>query len=146
MSDDLHRDHPPVEGSAAGAQAAASMGGHSPECRSEHGVRAGAGGGGRDARDTRPDRATRFIETTQGILSYQELAPILGESVTRLEAAIQAEQFAHHSLDESLLAEFHARICGDLVPDWAGKWRTITVTVGSLTPPAPHQVPMLMRD
>ena len=33
-------------------------------------------------------------------------------------------------LDESLLTEFHARICGDLTPEWAGKWRAVEVTVG----------------
>ena len=71
---------------------------------------------------------------------------MLSERVTRLEAAVQAEEFARRPLDESLLAEFHYRICGDLTPDWAGKWRTVEVAVGPLTPPAPHQLPLLMRD
>ena len=122
------------------------MGGHSPECGAEHGLRARAGCGGDDSRDTRPDRATRFVETTLGVLSYKELAPLLGERVTRLEAAVQAEEFARRALDESLLTEFHARVCGDLTPAWAGKWRDVTVAVGPLTPPAPHQLQMLMRD
>lgn len=59
---------------------------------------------------------------------------------------VQADEFARRPLDESLLAEFHFRICGDLTPEWAGKWRTMAVAVGPLTPPAPHQLPMLMRD
>lgn len=57
-----------------------------------------------------------------------------------------AEEFATRPLDESLLTEFHTRLCGDLTPDWAGKWRAVEVAVGPLTPPAPHQLPMLMRD
>lgn len=146
MPDDLHRDHPPVEGPAAGAQAATPLGSHSSERGAEHGLRAGTGAGGDDSRDTRPDRATRFVETTFGVLSYSQLAPLLGERVTRLEAAVQAEEFARRPLDESLLAEFHSRICGDLTPEWAGKWRTVEVAVGPLTPPAPHQLPMLMRE
>lgn len=146
MPDDLHRDHPPMEGTATGAQAATPLGGHPAECSSEHGFRAGTGGHRDDPRDTRPDRATRFVETTLGVLSYTELAPLLGERVTRLEEAIQAEEFQGRALDESLLAEFHTRICGDLTPDWAGKWRAVEVTVGPLSPPAPHQLPMLMRD
>ena len=146
MADDLHRNHPPLEGPAPGAQAAAPLGGHSPERGAEHGVRAGAGGPGDDSRDTRPDRATRFIETTRGVLSYTELAPLLGERVTRLEQAVQAGEFACRPLDEFLFAEFHQRICGDLTPDWAGKWRTVEVVVGPLTPPPPHRLPMLMRD
>jgi len=59
---------------------------------------------------------------------------------------VLAEEFATRPLDESLLTEFHARICGDLTPDWAGKWRAVEVAVGPLTPPSPHQLPMLMRD
>lgn len=59
---------------------------------------------------------------------------------------MQVEEFRLWTLDENLLLEFHRRICGDLIPDWAGTWRTVEVSVGPLTPPAPHQLPMLMRD
>ncbi len=38
-----------------------------------------------------------------------------------LEAALLAEEFATRPIDERLLADFHARICGDLTPDWAAK-------------------------
>ena len=134
-----------MEGPATGAQNAAPLGSHSLECCAEHGLRGGAGGHPDDPRDTRPDRATRFVETTLGVLSYTQLAPLLGERVTRLEESIQAEEFQARLLDENLLTEFHTRICGDLTPEWAGKWRAVNVTVGPLTPPAPHQLPMLMR-
>ena len=146
MPDDLHRDHPPMADPATGAQAAAPLGGDSAQCGAEHGLRAGAGAGGDDSRDTRPDRATRFVETTLGVLSYTQLAPLLAERVTRLEAELLAQAFASRPLDESLLAEFHARICGDLTPEWAGRWRAVEVAVGTLTPPVPHQVPVLMRN
>ena len=59
---------------------------------------------------------------------------------------MQAEEFRARPLDENLIAEFHRLICGDLTPDWAGKWRAVEVTVGPLTPPTPHLLPMLMRD
>lgn len=49
-------------------------------------------------------------------------------------------------LHEELLREFHRRFCADLVPDWAGSWRTVEVRVGNLHPPHPHLVPALMRD
>lgn len=60
--------------------------------------------------------------------------------------AVLTGEFDSRELDETLITEFHARICGDLTPEWAGKWRTVKVTVGPLTPPAPHQLPMLMRN
>ncbi len=135
-----------MEGPAAGAQAAPPLGCHSSQCGPEHGLRTGAGGAGDDSRDTRPDRATRYVETSLGVLSYTELAPLLAERITRLEEAVQRQDFHTRRLDESLLRDFHKRICGDLMPGWAGKWRTVEVTVGSLAPPPPHQLPMFMRD
>ena len=55
-------------------------------------------------------------------------------------------EFAVWPLDERLPAEFPRRICQDLVPEWAGRWRTIEVRVGNLEPPSPQQVPVLMGD
>jgi CRISPR-associated endonuclease/helicase Cas3 len=66
--------------------------------------------------------------------------------VTLVEAAILAGDYALHPLDERLVLELHSGICGDLVPDWAGKWRDIEVRVGHLEPPPPYQLPMLMWD
>ena len=146
MPDELAGKHHPLAGAAAGGEAAPPLGGHSGEGGAEHGLRGGAGAGGEDSRDTRPDRATRFVETTQGVLSYAELAPLLADRVAEVERAITAEAFANRALDESLLLELHQRICGDLVPEWAGKWREIEVRVGNLNPPLPFQLPMLMRD
>ena len=146
MVDELQGEHPPMEGTTAGAQIAAPLGSHSLGCSPEHGIREGAGVDGDDSRDTRPDRATRYVETSLGILSYSELAPLLAERVAKVEAALLAEEFATRPLDESLLQEIHARICGDLTPEWAGCWRRVSVTVGPLIPPEPHMLPILMRD
>ncbi len=135
-----------MEDITPGAQDAAPLGGHSVECGSQHGLREGTGGLGPTPRDTRPDRTTRFVETTLGNLTYTELAPLLGERVVRLEESIQVGAYHFHPLEEELLLQFHRSICGDLTPDWAGKWRDVEVTVGPLTPPAPHLLPVMMRD
>lgn len=146
MPHDREAEHRPLAQPAARGEAAPPVGGDPAGCGAEHGVRAGAGVAGADQRNTRPDRATRFIETTQGILSYTELAPLLAERVTVVEAALYAGAFQAWPLDETLTGELHQRICGDLVPEWAGKWRDIEVRVGRLEPPPPFQLPMLMRD
>ena len=146
MSDELDRDHQSVAPASGSGETPPSLAGHSPGRGPEHGLRTGAGGDPAPARDTRPDRATRFIETARGVLSYSEVAPLLAERVLRVEAALYQLEFASRPLDDRLAAEFHCRICADLVPDWAGRWRSIKVRVGNLTPPPPHQVPMLMRD
>jgi CRISPR-associated endonuclease/helicase Cas3 len=48
-------------------------------------------------------------------------------------------------LDGDFICQLHAAIAGDLVPDWAGRWRTLAVQVGGHEPPAPHEIPVLMR-
>ena len=50
---------------------------------------------------------TRFVETIRGILSYAELAPLLGERVLACEEAIVTGTFAGRPADELLLQEFH---------------------------------------
>ena len=95
---------------------------------------------------TQPPHATRFVETTRGILSYAQLAPLLAERVLRVQQDIEDGVFAHHPVDESLLLEFHRALCGDLTPDWTGRFRSTEVKVGQHSPPLPHQVPVLVRD
>jgi CRISPR-associated endonuclease/helicase Cas3 len=95
---------------------------------------------------TPPGGATRFIETTRGLLSYSQLAPLLAERVLRVEHAIAAGSFASQPLASELLLRFHSEIAGDLVPEWAGRWRNAEVRVGQHHPPPPPRVPMLMRD
>lgn len=146
MGDELAGQHPEMAKAPGAAQAATPLGDDSGRRGPEHGVREGAGAGGDDSRDTRPDRATRFVETTRGTLSYAELAPLLAERVAATEAELYREAFASRPLDESLLLDLHARICGDLVPDLAGRWRPIEVRVGNLRPSLPHEVPLHMRD
>jgi hypothetical protein len=46
----------------------------------------------------------------------------------------------------NLIRTLHRDFCGDLVPEWAGQWRTIAVQVGSHEPPAPHLVSLQMRE
>jgi CRISPR-associated endonuclease/helicase Cas3 len=90
--------------------------------------------------------STRWIETTQGILRYGELAPLLAERVLRIQERIEVEIYAAMELDESTIRELHRDFCQDLVPEWAGSWRTMAVQVGQHEPPPPHLVPLLMRE
>ena len=146
MSDELDRPSRNVAPPSGEGEAPAPVGGDSAGCRPEHGLRTGAGGIGEAPESAGPDRTTRYLDTTKGILSYSELAPLLAEQVVRLETRIYARAFADHALDETLAADFHRAVCGELVPDWAGCWRTVEVRVGNLAPPLPPHVPVRMRD
>jgi len=95
---------------------------------------------------TPPSGATRYIQTTRGLLSYSQLAPLLAEQVLRVERLIASGAFAAESLAPELLLQFHQEIAGALVPEWAGRWRDAEVRVGEHHPPPPYRVPMLIRD
>ncbi len=55
-------------------------------------------------------------------------------------------EYASRPWEESIFLNLHARICSGLVPEWAGRWRTIEVREGNLRPALPHDVPVKMRD
>ena len=94
---------------------------------------------------TSPGHATRTVATTRGVLTYAQLAPLLAERVLAVEERIATGGFAELPLDGDLLLGLHKAISSDLVPDWSGRWRTVAVKVGAHEPPAPHEVPLLIR-
>lgn len=75
-----------------------------------------------------------------------QLAPLLAERVLRVDAAIASGVFASQDHGGELILRFHSAIAGDLVPDWAGRWREAEVRVGEHHPPPPYRVPMLAHD
>jgi CRISPR-associated endonuclease/helicase Cas3 len=95
---------------------------------------------------TPPSGATRFIQTTRGLLSYAQLAPLLAERVLMVEQNIAQGMFGSLTFSPELFLELHRRTAGDLCPEWAGRWRNAEVRVGEHHPPSPHRVPLLMHD
>jgi len=93
-----------------------------------------------------PSGATRYLQTTRGLLTYSQLAPLLAERVLRAEREIAVGSFTIQTLSPDLILQFHRLIAGDLCPDWAGRWRDAEVRVGEHHPPPPYRVPMLMRE
>src|SRR5260221_46783 len=93
-----------------------------------------------------PGGATRYLQTSLGILSYIQLAPLLAERVLRVERDIASLAFASQNQFPDLILNLHQRIAGELCPDWARRWRAAEVRVGEHHPPPPHRVPVLMRD
>ena len=76
MNRDLDREHREMATAYSRRETSSPLEGDSSRCGPEHGLRERASGDEPPSRDTRPDRATRFIETTRGILSYSEIAPL----------------------------------------------------------------------
>jgi len=92
-----------------------------------------------------PYAATRYIETTLGILSYQKLAPLLADKALVSDLAINRRDLADTPLSD-LTQELHRRICAELTPDMAGRWRRKDVRVGAHSPPHYWHVPVLMHE
>ena len=95
---------------------------------------------------TPPGGATRYLQTSRGLLSYSQLAPLLAVEVLRIEREIASGTFAAQALSPELILDLRRQIGGGLCPDWAGRWRDAEVRVGEHHPPPPYRVPMLMRD
>lgn len=131
---------------AGGGAPSPSLGSNSPSCGQFHGHGGRASGRGLDSGTTRPPHsATRYVETSVGILSYQELAPLLAERVGNIEIAIVERTLPEMPIHE-LLLDLHHRICGGLMPDVAGRWRLRDVRVSAHRPPPYWRVPVLMRN
>lgn len=146
-SHELDRSHPSLAQPASAGTTAAASGQPSPQGGAQHGVRGGAGGSGdAGSRTHAPHAATHYLDTTLGILSYAELAPHLARHVEAVQHAIGAGQFDAHPLDEELLLDLHRRLCVELTPDFAGRWRKQAVVVGSHNPPQPFEVAPQMRQ
>lgn len=92
-----------------------------------------------------PHSAIRYIATEVGILSYQELAPLLAERVEDAEVEILEREFAEVPVSD-LLLRLHERICADLAPEIAGCWRLRSVQVGAHEAPPHERVPILMHN
>ena len=142
----LAESHRGLERTAAGGSPAPESGSDSASRRQFHGHGGRAGGRGEDSGARRAAYSgTRYIETTVGILSHRELAPLLAERVADAELQIAVRSFGEVPVHE-LLLELHRRICSDLTPEIAGRWRIRNVRVGSHVAPPYWQVPVLMRN
>ena len=121
-------------------------GSDSPPCRQLYGDGRRTGGRGLDPGTSRPPHAaTRYIETSSGILSYRELAPLLAERIADVELEISNRTLTDLPVLD-LLLDLHRRICMDLTPKIAGRWRLRDVRVGEHDPPPHWEVPMLMHN
>jgi hypothetical protein len=130
---DVDPEHRPLAPPSGGDQAPPPLGSDPGGRGGEHGVRGQAGAGGDYPRDTRPDRATRWLETSRGLLSNQQLAPLLAARVALAEADLFWGHFSACPLDEDLVLDFHVRVCGELVPEWVARWPAASAALSALT-------------
>ena len=111
------------------------------------GKRAGGSGAGTGVDDsTRPLDATRELASTAGSLTYTEVSERLAAKVADCIDALLDADPATIAFSAEWLRDIHRRIAGSLFPDWAGRFRTTDVQVGTHSPPPAHDVPVRVRD
>jgi len=106
----------------------------------------GPQGGGGPADSTRPLDATREPATAAGSLTYTQVSERLAAQVADcLDELLDADP-GDIAITPEWLRDIHQRIAGGLFPDWAGRFRTTDVQVGTHFPPPAHAVPARIRD
>ena len=99
-----------------------------------------------DAEKRPLESTTRTFDTVKGKITYVELSDLIAPKLLQLLDEITDEKFAKFPFDEALIRTFHSRIIGDVMPEIAGKWRTVPVRVGNWLPPEPYEIPVKMHE
>ena len=95
---------------------------------------------------TQPLNATRELVTATGPKPYSEVAEALAENVARCLTTLIERSPEAIVITPEWLRDIHTRIAGELFPEWAGRWRSSEVRVGTHIPPPPQDVPVQMRN
>ena len=89
---------------------------------------------------------TRTFQTAKGELTYAERSDLIAPKLKNLLDEIVDDKYSDRTLNEDLIQHFHKKIIDDIIPDIAGKWRTIPVMVGNWLPPEPHEISIRMHE
>ncbi len=89
--------------------------------------------------------STRSFETAEGALTYPVLSERLAVSLARILDRLLRTPSHEIDITPEWLCRKHCELAGHLFPEWAGRFRTLDVKVGTLEPPSYYQVPVLVR-
>ena len=98
------------------------------------------------AKSTIPKSATSYKETAFGILPRSKVLAFEKEGVKKAQKYILKLSNKEARVTPQLILEIHKVGFGFIFPDWAGKFRTIDVTVGKYEPPHYSRVPALVKS
>ena len=93
-----------------------------------------------------PGGSTRSFETTEGALTYSEVSERLAVSLARILAHLLQTPPHEIIITSEWLCQRHQELAGHLFPEWAGRFRTTDVKVGTLEPPVYYKVPILVQS
>lgn len=97
------------------------------------------------AKSTKPKSATSFKETAFGILPRSKVVELEKEGIKKAQQYILKLGSTKAKITPELIKEIHKRGFEFIFPDWAGKFRTVDVTVGEYEPPHYSKIPELIK-
>lgn len=97
-------------------------------------------------KSTKPKSATSFKETTFGILPRSEIVKLEAEGIKKAQQYIIKLSNRKIKIAPQVILDIHKIGFSFIFPDWAGKFRTIDVTVGDYEPPHYSKIPELVKN
>ena len=98
------------------------------------------------AKSTKPKSATSYKQTAFGILSRSKVVQLETEGVKKAQDYIVKLNESKAVITPQLVLDIHKVGFGFIFPDWAGKFRTLDVTVGDYEPPHYSQISTLVKN
>ena len=97
------------------------------------------------AKSTTPKSATSFKETAFGIIPRSKLTELEKEGIKKAQEYIIQLSEKKAIITPELILEVHKVGFAWIFPDWAGRYRTIDVTVGEYEPPYYSKIAELIK-
>lgn len=98
------------------------------------------------AQSTKPKSATSYKNTAFGILPRLKVVELEKKAVKKALKHIIQLNVEKAQITPSLIRDVHKEGFSFIFPDWAGKYRTIDVTVGDYEPPHYSRIPELVQN
>lgn len=100
----------------------------------------------RSAKSTKPKSATSYKETVFGILPRSKVVVLEQKGLKRAQHYILKLSGTKTKITPELICNVHKEGFGFIFPAWAGKYRTVDVTVGKYEPPHYSKVGELVKS
>ena len=98
------------------------------------------------AKTTKPKGATSYEETAFGILPRSNIIPLEAEGIKKALQYIIKLSEEKTRITPEIIQNIHKIGFGFIFPNWAGKFRTIDVTVGEYEPPHFSKIAALIKN
>lgn len=97
-------------------------------------------------KSTKPKGETSYKETAFGTLSRAKVVQLENKGIVKAQKYILRLSNSKTKITSKVIRDIHKEGFGFIFPDWAGKFRTIEVTVGDFEPPHYNKISELIRN